>query len=157
YAGAYVYGKTRTETTLDASGARKKRRRHLPREQWPIVIKEHHQGYIDWSTYEANQARIAKNTRPRPHNDPVKSGGAVREGGALLQGLANCGHCGRRLRTTIAVETRLPATIVAVSTSSRGVAATVSISEVSRLTRPSRAPSLQHLSQANLPPPSLLP
>jgi len=33
YAGAYVYGKTRAETTLDASGARKKRMRHLPREQ----------------------------------------------------------------------------------------------------------------------------
>jgi DNA invertase Pin-like site-specific DNA recombinase len=99
YAGAYVYGKTRTETTLDASGARKKRRRYLPRVQWPVLIKEHHQGYIDWSTYEANQTRIAKNTRPRPHNDPAKSGGAVREGGALLQGIASCGHCGRRLRT----------------------------------------------------------
>ena len=99
YAGAYVYGKTRTETTLDASGARKKRIRRLPRDQWPVVIHEHHKGYIDWPTYEANQARIAKNTRPRPHNDPAKSGGAVREGGALLQGLASCGHCGRRLRT----------------------------------------------------------
>ena len=99
YAGAYVYGKTRAETTLDASGARKKRMRHLPREQWQVLIKEHHQGYIDWSTYEANQTRIAENTRPRPHNDPGKSGSAVREGGALLQGIASCGHCGRRLRT----------------------------------------------------------
>jgi len=98
YAGAYVYGKTRSETTLDASGARKKRLRRLPREQWQIVIREHHKGYIDWSTYEANQARIATNTRPRPHNGS-SSGGAVREGGALLQGLASCGHCGRRLRT----------------------------------------------------------
>jgi predicted DNA-binding transcriptional regulator AlpA len=98
YAGAYVYGKTRAETTLDASGTRKKRMRHLPREQWQVLIKEHHQGYIDWSTYEANQTRIAKNTRPRPHNDPA-SGSAVREGGALLQGIASCGHCGRRLRT----------------------------------------------------------
>jgi hypothetical protein len=99
YAGAYVYGKTRTETTLDASGARKKRIRHLPRDQWQVLIKEHHEGYIDWPTYEANQARIATNTRPRPHNDPSNSGGAVREGSALLQGLASCGHCGRRLRT----------------------------------------------------------
>jgi DNA invertase Pin-like site-specific DNA recombinase len=99
YAGAYVYGKTRTETTLDASGARKKRIRHLPRDQWQVLIKEHHEGYIDWPTYEANQARIATNTRPRPHSDPSNSGGAVREGSALLQGLASCGHCGRRLRT----------------------------------------------------------
>jgi Recombinase len=55
HAAAYVYGKTRAETTLDASGARKTRMRHLPREQWQVLIKEHHQGYIDWSTYEADQ------------------------------------------------------------------------------------------------------
>src|SRR4029453_8530356 len=34
YAGAYVYGKTRTETTLKPSGARRKRIKHLPRDQW---------------------------------------------------------------------------------------------------------------------------
>jgi DNA invertase Pin-like site-specific DNA recombinase len=95
YAGAYVYGKTRMETTLDPSGSRRKRLKQLPRDQWQVLIKEHHQGYIDWQTYEANQQRIARNTRPGPH----KAGGAVREGGALLQGLASCGHCGRRLRT----------------------------------------------------------
>jgi DNA invertase Pin-like site-specific DNA recombinase len=95
YAGAYVYGKTRTEMLLDASGVRRKRIKHLPRDQWQVLIKEHHQGFIDWQTYEANQQRIARNTRPGPH----KAGGAVREGSALLQGLAYCGHCGRRLRT----------------------------------------------------------
>jgi DNA invertase Pin-like site-specific DNA recombinase len=95
YAGAYVYGKTRTEITLEPSGSRRKRIKHLPRDQWQVLIKEHHRGYIDWQTYEANQQRIARNTRPGPH----KAGGAVREGSALLQGLASCGHCGRRLRT----------------------------------------------------------
>jgi len=33
YAGAYVYGKTRTELTLEPSGARRKRIKHLPRDQ----------------------------------------------------------------------------------------------------------------------------
>jgi hypothetical protein len=80
---------------LEPSGARRKRIKHLPRDQWLVLLKEHHRGYIDWQTYEANQQRIAKNTRPGPH----KAGGAVREGSALLQGLASCGHCGRRLRT----------------------------------------------------------
>src|SRR6516165_8901234 len=60
-----------------------------------VFIPEHHPGFIDWQTYEANQQRLAANTRPQPH----KGGGAVREGGALLQGLASCGHCGRRLHT----------------------------------------------------------
>ncbi|HKA47515.1 MAG TPA: recombinase family protein [Methyloceanibacter sp.] len=99
YAGAYVYGKTRAEITLDGSGARRKRIRSLPRSQWQVVIKEHHAGYIDWQAFEANQTRLAQNTRPRPHNGPRTTGGAVREGSALLQGLASCGHCGRRLKT----------------------------------------------------------
>src|SRR5260370_34567845 len=80
---------------VDAAGARKKRVRQLPRSEWPVLIPDHHPGFIDWRTYEANQDRIAKNTRPGPH----KAGGAVREGSALLQGLATCGHCGRRLHT----------------------------------------------------------
>src|SRR5215211_7460841 len=66
YAGAYAYGKTRQETTLDAAGVRRKRIRHLPRDQWQVLIREHHGGFIDWQTYEANQARIARNTRPEP-------------------------------------------------------------------------------------------
>ena len=95
YAGAYAYGKSRRETMLDASGVRRKRVRKLPRSEWQVLIPDHHPGFIDWRTYEANQDRIAQNTRPGPH----KVGGAVREGGALLQGLATCGHCGRRLHT----------------------------------------------------------
>jgi hypothetical protein len=43
YAGAHTYGKTRSETVLDASGARKKRMRRLPRDQWQVLIKEHHE------------------------------------------------------------------------------------------------------------------
>ena len=96
YAGAYAYGKSRHEVILDASGARKKRVRKLPQSQWPVFIRNHHEGYIDWSSYEANRTRIGTNTRPRPHQS---GGGAVREGTALLQGLAVCGHCGRKLRT----------------------------------------------------------
>ena len=34
YAGAYVYGKTQTEMALEPSGARRKRIKHLPRDQW---------------------------------------------------------------------------------------------------------------------------
>src|SRR5437868_4292545 len=63
YAGSYTYGKTRQETILDACGVRKTRIRRLPRSEWQVLIPEHHPGFIDWQTYEANQARIAKNTR----------------------------------------------------------------------------------------------
>jgi DNA invertase Pin-like site-specific DNA recombinase len=93
YAGAYAYGKTRYERYVDEHGVVKKRIRHLPMDQWAVLILDHHPGFIDWATFQANQARLDSNTRPTPH----QSGGAVREGSALLQGIATCGHCGRRL------------------------------------------------------------
>lgn len=94
YAGAYVYGKSRQERYVDENGKVRKRVRRLPQSEWAIVIHDHHEGFIDWQTFEANQARIAANTRPRAH----EAGGAVREGAALLQGIATCGRCGRKLR-----------------------------------------------------------
>jgi hypothetical protein len=62
-------------------------------EQWSVLIRDHHPGFIDWATFEANQARLDSNTKPKPH----QAGGAVRGGSALLQGIVTCGHCGRRL------------------------------------------------------------
>jgi len=95
YAGAYCYGKTRCERYVDAQGQIKQRIRRLPPSEWAVLIPGHHPGYIEWATYEANQARLDSNTHPQPH----QGGGALREGTALLQSLATCGHCGRRLRT----------------------------------------------------------
>lgn len=94
YAGAYVYGKTRRQHYVDEQGRVRKRVRRLPRSEWAVNIRDHHPGFIDWETFEANQARIGSNTRPVPH----EPGGAVREGAALLQGIATCGRCGRGLR-----------------------------------------------------------
>jgi hypothetical protein len=122
YAGAYVYGKTRTEMTLEPSGVRRKRIRQLPRQEWQVLIKEHHRGYIDWQTYEANQQRMARNTRPGPH----KAGGAVREGSAApccraspAAGIADA-VCAR----TTGVATRRPDTTAPASIWSRGAGAT---------------------------------
>jgi DNA invertase Pin-like site-specific DNA recombinase len=94
YAGAYVYGKTRFERYVDEHGVLRTRRRALPPGQWQVLIPNHHKGFIDWDTYQANQVRIGANTRPRAHQPGT---GAVREGCALLQGLATCGVCGRKL------------------------------------------------------------
>ena len=94
YAGAYVFGKTRQQRYVDEDGQLRTRRRRLPQGEWEVLITDHHRGFIDWDTYQANQARIGANTRPRPHQPGT---GAVREGCALLQGLATCGTCGRKL------------------------------------------------------------
>ena len=66
----------------------------LPRDQWEVLIPDHHPGFTDWDTYLANQARIGGNIRPQARQPGT---GAVREGSALLQGLATCGTCGRKL------------------------------------------------------------
>jgi DNA invertase Pin-like site-specific DNA recombinase len=94
YAGAYVYGRTRKERYLDASGALRQRSRRLPRDQWEVLIPDHHPGFLDWDAYQANQARLGGNIRPQASQPGT---GAVREGSALLQGLATCGTCGRKL------------------------------------------------------------
>jgi excisionase family DNA binding protein len=94
YAGAYAYGKTRQERRVDETGTVHQRRRRLSAGEWEVLIPEHHDGFIDWATWQANQSRIGANTRPVAH---AAGAGAVREGTALLQGIAVCGECGRKL------------------------------------------------------------
>jgi DNA invertase Pin-like site-specific DNA recombinase len=94
YAGAYVFGRTRQRRSIDADGALRVRRHKLPQGDWEVLIKGHHRGFIDWDTFQANQIRIAANTRPKAHQPGT---GALREGCALLQGLATCATCGRKL------------------------------------------------------------
>ena len=60
-----------------------------------MLIQAHHVGFLDWPAFQANQERIRSNARAERH----QSGGAVREGSALLQGIGSCGHCGRGLFT----------------------------------------------------------
>jgi hypothetical protein len=93
YAGAYVYGKTRNERYVDEQGTVRKRIRHLPREEWSVFLPGHHEGFVDWTTYETIRARLQSNIHAELH----QAGRTLREGSALLQGLVVCGHCGRRL------------------------------------------------------------
>ena len=94
YAGAYTFGRSRQQRLVRDDGTPRVRRRVLPQDQWEVLIKDHHAGFTDWDTYQANQAKIGQNTRPVAHQPGT---GAVREGCALLQGLATCGTCGRKL------------------------------------------------------------
>jgi len=93
YAGAYVFGKTRQERYVTGDGVLRARRRKLPQGEWEVLIRDHHPGFIDWDTYQANQARIGQNIRPTAHEPGT---GAVRDGAAHLQTLATCGVCGRK-------------------------------------------------------------
>jgi DNA invertase Pin-like site-specific DNA recombinase/biotin operon repressor len=94
YAGAFVFGRSRTIRQLGPDGSIKRRLRYLPPEEWSVVIPDHHPGYISWETYQAIRARLRANCSvPRG-----EGGGAVREGSALLQGILRCGRCGRMMR-----------------------------------------------------------
>ena len=94
YAGAFVFGRTRTEKHLDASGKVTSRERVLPQEEWEVLIPGHHPGYVDWEVWQDTQARLRANFKP-PRGD---GGGAARQGAALLSGLIRCGRCGRMLQ-----------------------------------------------------------
>src|SRR5436305_10387078 len=67
YAGAYAYGKSRTEQFVDEQGLVRKRIRMLPRSKWAVLIPGHHEGYIDGPTFDANQQRLGTTPLPQPH------------------------------------------------------------------------------------------
>lgn len=93
YAGAYAYGRSRTMTRLEAGRKRAVRQLQRRREDWTVLILDHHEGYIAWDVYQSNQAMIAHNDNAR--GDVVR--GSVKHGAALLAGLLRCGHCGAKL------------------------------------------------------------
>jgi hypothetical protein len=90
YAGAFVFGRIRTEKRFDDQGRLVSRTRLLPRQEWEILIPDHHAGFVSWERDEAIQDQLNANWRaPRGFG-----GGPVREGTALLQGRLRCGRCG---------------------------------------------------------------
>ena len=89
YAGAYVFGRTRTTKTADG----KVHIEDLPRSEWFTLVKNTHVGYITWEDYERHEAQLAMNSQayaPERFSPP-------REGPALLQGIIICGRCGERM------------------------------------------------------------
>lgn len=101
YAGAYVYGKSEKRTALVDGRVRKSYGHGKPFGQWEVMLKEHHEGYIDWAEYERNQRQLAVNAYGKVGG--AKSG---RGGRALLAGVLCCARCGRRL--SVAYRGRAP-------------------------------------------------
>lgn len=89
YAGVLTFGRPRTSKSVDG----KVHITTLPREQWQVVVRDAHAGYITWEEYAAHlQQRAANSQAYAPHRLH-----APREGPALLQGLVLCGRCGERM------------------------------------------------------------
>ena len=94
YAGVYVYGRFQRMKEIDADGNILSRVREMPMSSWKIMIEDHHESYISWEDYLANQAKLESN---RTNWEHTLLSGPAREGIALVQGLLLCGRCGHRL------------------------------------------------------------
>ena len=81
YAGAFVFGRTRTDKHLDEQGRVRRRTVELPIEQWSVCIPEHHSGYVSWNDYLATRERLRSNVIRRG-----EGGGPAREGGRAAAG-----------------------------------------------------------------------
>jgi hypothetical protein len=92
YAGIYAYGRDRSVREVDEGGEVRSRIRHIPREEWPVQIRDHHPGYITPEEYLENLEALGRN-----RSNAGCLPGPAREGAALLQGLLLCGACGHRL------------------------------------------------------------
>lgn len=97
YAGAFVYGRTRQRKIVIGAQVRYRR---LPRSEWTVFLPNAHPGYIAWEEFEANQTTLKTNAAGYGY-DRRKS--PPREGVALLQGIALCGHCGDRMTVRYSV------------------------------------------------------
>ncbi len=95
YAGAYAFGRHESRVSIRDGRKHVTRGHAVDREDWKVLKKGNHGGYISWDEYEANQ-RVISNNASKFY--PSGSRGAVRNGAALLAGLLSCGHCGQRLR-----------------------------------------------------------
>lgn len=90
YAGAFAYGRLHVRKGVNGKLSTEK----VPREDWTALILDAHPGYITWEQFERNQDALAANAAAHARQGER---GPAREGPALLQGLAICGRCGRRM------------------------------------------------------------
>jgi DNA invertase Pin-like site-specific DNA recombinase len=99
YAGAYVHGRYASRRSVEPDGTVRTTLVEQPRAEWPVLIRDHHEGYVTWADYLANEARLAGNRTNAGARPP-------REGCALCQGIIACGSCGKPMRTNYHTDQR---------------------------------------------------
>jgi len=91
YAGAFVYGRTRT---VRSDFSKRPQQKPRPRDEWRFCIRDKYPAYISWETYERIEAMLQDNHTEYDRN---KTRGVPRPGKALLHGVVYCGQCGHKL------------------------------------------------------------
>ncbi len=90
YAGVYFYGRARHKKLPNGKFTTKL----LPRDQWQTFLPNSHEAYISIEEFERNQRQLAQNKQNYQNLDRKTP---PREGPAILQGIAICGCCGKRM------------------------------------------------------------
>ena len=94
YAGAFTWGRQPVEVAyVDGKLVKRKGRIRKP-EECRVLIPNHHEGYIDWNTYEENVKMIRNNCMSQCMRESISP---VRKGQGILTGILRCGRCGRKL------------------------------------------------------------
>jgi DNA invertase Pin-like site-specific DNA recombinase len=93
YAGAFVYGRTRSCHATYPNG--KLITARCPMAEWKIVVKGRYPGYLDWESFERVQTMLRDNHAEYQRN---QTRGVPRDGAAVLQGITWCGQCGHKMR-----------------------------------------------------------
>ena len=93
YAGAFAWGRPGVRSKVVDGRSRKTGGHRLEMDQWQVLLKDHHQGYIKWEDYQSNLDKLVSN-RTKTHQS---STGAARSGSALPAGLLRCARCGHKL------------------------------------------------------------
>ena len=92
YAGAFVYGRTRSCHATYASGRLVTAR--CPMTEWKVVVRDRYPAYIGWAEFERIPAMLRDNHAEYTRN---QTRGVPRDGAALLQGSVWCGRCGHKM------------------------------------------------------------
>lgn len=94
YGGAYAFGRRAQRTRIVDGRARKVSGFDKPLQEWNVLLRDNHPGYISWLDYEDNQKLLLENAHMKKNCDRK----SARGGRALLTGLMRCGRCGRMMR-----------------------------------------------------------
>src|SRR3954465_6095522 len=89
----FVYGRRRPDPSRRRPGSIRIATTKVAVAEWEVCLQAAHPGYIGWEEFMANQKRLADNV----NRYEAGHSGVARQGSALLQGIAMCGRCGRRM------------------------------------------------------------
>lgn len=95
YAGIYAYPRYTSRMQRNAAGKMTRQVRTTAPEQWQVELHDHQPAYISEQEFYANTKKIAVNAQR-----DTPSGGAPRNGSALLGGLLTCRHCQHRMQVS---------------------------------------------------------